>query len=131
VIVIYLVGASITAFSAICYVGIAEPQIKQIDNRPIVRHFVGNQVIVTAALNNCYDIEIPFVAIIEIRDSDDVTVSLQITSGVLQPNGQSEVGASWLPEERGQHELRAFAISDLLKAQILTDVKTKTIEIES
>src|SRR5207247_8252838 len=56
---------------------------------------------------------LPFVAIIETRDSEGATLSIAFQSGTLMANERAAIGTSWTPPEAGIYYLRAFAISEL------------------
>jgi hypothetical protein len=55
----------------------------------------------------------PFVAMIEVRDSSDVTVFLALQSATLEPSGSADIGVLWQPKEAGAFEVRTFAITSI------------------
>lgn len=57
----------------------------------------------------------PAVVIIEVRDSNDVTVYLGMqTIDQMQPYSITEIGMSWTtPEEPGNYQIRAFTLVNL------------------
>jgi hypothetical protein len=101
----------------------SEPVLKDVTGRELDEVCSGTQAIVTTVLSNTVDDVLPFVQIIEVRDSSGVTQKLDFQTGTLSAGGQSEVGSSWTPDQPGSYSLRTFAISNLNNPQVLSDVK--------
>lgn len=86
-------------------------------------------LVLTTSLTNNYDYDLQFVILLEVRDSDGVTQLLESHSGSVAGNGRTEVGSLWrFPQESGQYELRAFAISNFTMPMILTEVKSAMVD---
>jgi hypothetical protein len=78
-------------------------------------HPLGTQLVLsTSAENNLGSQE--YVVIIEARDENGVTVFLGLQSG------SSNIETSWTPEEAGNYQIRAFAISSLEAGHVLSGV---------
>ena len=91
---------------------------------------VGQQVTLTTDVSSSsQQDEIPFVAIIEIRDAVGVTVSIGWQSGTARPQGTAELGMSWVPELPGNYELRTFLVSDLRNPRILSSVSSSSVTV--
>jgi hypothetical protein len=71
----------------------------------------------------------PFVALIEVRDSDGITVYLAWQTGVLGRNSDAQVGLSWIPNVADSYEIRTFVITDLKNPQILTPIAMSTFDV--
>lgn len=89
----------------------------------------GQQVVLTTVVVNNVDESVPFTALIEVRDSNGVTVYLAWQTGVLNPSGQVEVGLSWIPENPGDYTIRTFIISDLETLRVLSPVVDSDITV--
>lgn len=89
----------------------------------------GQQVVLATIIINNVDEPTPFTALIEVRDSNDVTVYLAWQTGVLAAGGQSEVGLSWTPENPGDYTVRTFVISDLDNPRVLSLVVESDITV--
>lgn len=100
-------------------------------NRLPSTSFAGQLVVLSTTIhnNNNQDAKVPFVAPIEVRDRDGITVYFQWHMSELNSNDQVEIGLSWLPEKAGKYELRTFVISGLVNPQILTSVKISEVII--
>jgi len=106
-----------------------EPVLKDVTGRELSEVCSGTQAIVTSVLSNTVDDSLPFVQIIEVRDSSGVTQKLDFQTGTLSARGQSEVGSSWTPEQPGSYSLRTFSISNLNNPQILSEVKESPVTV--
>jgi hypothetical protein len=65
----------------------------------------------------------------EVRNADGVTVSLGWQTGTMRPQGQTEVGMSWIPSDSGEYEVRTFLISDLLNPMVLSGVASSQVTV--
>lgn len=63
-----------------------------------------------------------FTALIEVRDSDGITRYLAVQQGGIQPWTESSYSVSWIPEEPGEYEIRAFSLGDLSSTAVLSHV---------
>jgi hypothetical protein len=90
---------------------------------------VGTQMLLTTSVQNNKALAMPFMTLFEVRDSSGITVNLQLLSGKLASNDSMTVGASWMPEVKGDYEIRTFAISDFKTFKILSPVSTTTINV--
>jgi hypothetical protein len=97
------------------------------DPLQIVR--VGDQVVVDVELKNQDNAVQPYAAIIEIRDSDGITVSLNWMAGSINGKNLTNVGISWTPEEAEEYQIRTFVITNLTSPEILSMVLDKNITV--
>jgi hypothetical protein len=74
---------------------------------------IGDSITVSTTISNNNDNPQPFVTIIEVRDSNGVTVFLALRSGTLEPSGSTDIGVLWRPDAAGIFELRTFAITSI------------------
>jgi hypothetical protein len=110
-------------------VGVATPAVEDASGNPVPEITVGKQVILTTTLSNQNAGSQPFVALVEVRDSNDVTTYLAWQTGTLSANGSADIGLSWTPEFAGSYEVRSFAISSLSNPQILSDIAESTVSV--
>lgn len=105
--------------------GISAPELKFLGST--FYPDMGDRMI-TASVTNMGREELQFVAFLEIRDSQGVTIFLQYHTGLIKVEGRSEIASSWqAPDLQAKYELRAFVISNFTKPQILTDVSIRHI----
>lgn len=115
-----------------CSIQVTDPLLNSTSSVVLVGATLGQQVVITTTVTNtCIEGSLPFVVIIEIRNSMGITESLSWQSGVLVGLGDStEVGASWIASPADSYESRVFIISDLVNPQILSNVITSGWEVE-
>ena len=90
----------------------------------------GKQATLSLVITNDGDHTQQFVELVEVRDSDGVTVFLAWQSGTLDPNGQTQIGISWIPERPGDYAARTFAISNFDNPQVLSQVSESDFTVE-
>ena len=137
--IIFLIGVAISSTNSPAYsqeeglevntYSQGTPRVKDTEGNILSSISVGQIIILSVAnVNSGYDTQ-PCVAIMEVRNSRDVTVFLEFQFGTLEPLGRIETGISWTPSERGTYQLRTFLLSDLTEPEILSAIKTSEIEV--
>jgi len=106
-----------------------KPLIHDISGNLLSEIHSGQQVVINTNHSNDTLEELKFVVIIEVRDSNDVTVFLALQSGTLEPNGRTAVGTSWTAGEPSAYFFRTFTISDLQDPSILSAVAEAEIVV--
>lgn len=106
------------------------PMLKNLAGEEITDVEAGHLVVLTTEIKNNNPRVQPFTALVEVRDSQDVTVYLQWQIGILNPSGTTEIGLSWTPEEAGDYRLRTFLISDFENPAVLSPVVTSEISVQ-
>jgi len=105
------------------------PVLRDVSGNAIDEVSRGQQVVLTTSIENNNDSEVPFVAIIEVRDSSGFTVFLAWQTGTLNPSGNADVGLSWTPEFSGDYTVRTFIISNLQSPAVLSPVEQSEITV--
>jgi hypothetical protein len=105
------------------------PTLKDVQGKTLSSVQQGQQVVLSTTVNNNENQETPFVAIVEVRDSNDVTTYLAWQTGTLNANGHAEVGLSWTPSQSGNYQVRTFILSDLSNPSILSAVQSSQITV--
>jgi hypothetical protein len=109
---------------------LSAPSVRSASTPVTDQIMVGQQVALATVVSSTFDREeLLFVAIIEVRDSDGVTVSIGWQTGSINPQDNTEVAMSWIPENPGTYELRTFLISSLSNPQILTPVASSEVAV--
>lgn len=114
-----------------CSIQVANPVLKSASGG-MSSVIAGQQIVIATTITNfCTEESLPFVAIIEARNSEGVTESLALQSGVLEGIANStEVEASWIPSHADSYQLRAFIISNMVNPQVLSDVMAAIWDVE-
>lgn len=71
------------------------------------------------------------VVIIEVRDSNGITISAAWQSHIVKAAGTASVGTSWTPEHEGNYLLRAFAVSNIEKPRIFSLIASKEVAVSA
>jgi hypothetical protein len=90
----------------------------------------GKQTMLSLVITNDADHMQQFVELVEVRDTDGVTIFLAWQSGTLGSNSHTQIGISWIPERPGDYAARTFAISNFDNPQVLSQVSESNFSIE-
>ncbi|MGH9877178.1 MAG: hypothetical protein ACRD5H_06025, partial [Nitrososphaerales archaeon] len=97
---------------------------------------VGGYATLSAYVKNRFEVDIPYVAVAEVRNSEGITEFLAIaddTVSAYSPTGAgtTPVWIPWEPKKVGEYQMRLFLVSDLdHEPQILTTVYSAEITVE-
>jgi hypothetical protein len=105
------------------------PTVKDASGGAVGSITTGQQVVLTTTVTNNVDDELPFVALVEVRDASGITNFLAWQTGVMDAGDRTEVGLSWTPENAGDYTVRTFVISNLNNPQVLSEVQTTNISV--
>ncbi len=90
---------------------------------------IDQQVQITADLTNTQDKDQPFAYLVQIQDSDGVTVSLSWIDGSLTPSQSFSPSQSWIPTAAGEYTITVFAWESLTIPTALSPQQTTTITV--
>ncbi|AIC15544.1 hypothetical protein [Nitrososphaera viennensis] len=105
------------------------PKAITIDNLPAREGMVGQQLMITTTVQSNLNEARPYAAIIEIRDSDGVTIALSYQEGNMDAHGLTPMGMSWIPQKAGTYQFRTFVVSGIQNAQAYSPVASSEIKI--
>lgn len=105
------------------------PMLYSVYSSPVDSVSVGDKLVIATSARNCSEMDQPFMAIIEVRNSLGMTENLGWQSGVLEGKGQTQIGISWIPVHGDNYEIRTFAVSDFENPSVLSAVTTSNFEI--
>jgi hypothetical protein len=78
---------------------------------------VGKQVTISMSFTTIIENPRQFLAVFEVRNSDDVSVYIAWQSGIVTPKNNVTVGASCMPQESGDYSVRTFLISNFIHSR--------------
>jgi hypothetical protein len=107
----------------------SKPALADITGGAINEVTAGQQVVLTTNIKNNDNQARPYVAIVEVRNADGITVMLQWQQGTMAANGNAGVGISWTPDVAGSYQVRTFVISNLSNPQVLSNVVTNNVTV--
>ena len=93
-------------------------------------HVASNSLTLSTTISNNNEQPQPFVVLVEVRDSNNVTIFLALQSGTLDPEGSTDIGILWQPLNEGTFEVRSFAITELgASVELLSTVARSDVVI--
>lgn len=102
---------------------LSTPSLHNLDGDRIDSVEVGQQSMIRLSIHNNIPYEQPFVILVEIRDSNDVTTDVFWQSGIFGEGGNYTMETSWAPrDEDNNYQIRSFVVSDLDNPQVLSAV---------
>jgi hypothetical protein len=92
----------------------------------------GEQVIVTTTHASKIEQDLTYVALIEIRDDNGLTVFLSWQVGELEAISNKTIGVSWVvPESSQYYQSRVFAITNFEEPHVLSVVEICEISVKT
>jgi hypothetical protein len=107
----------------------SKPVLQDVSGKPVTSPSAGQQLVLSTTVVNNVNDDLPFVALLEVRDINGVTISLAWQTGTLNANDRADIGVSWTPQDPGTYTLRTFVISDLANPRVLSLVQESTITV--
>lgn len=105
------------------------PALLNLDGSSVTEVTTGQQVVVGTTVRNNDAQARPITVLIEVRDSDGITVLMSFQRATVAANGTIDVGTSWLPETPGQYQTRTFVVTSLDNPQALSGVVTSNVTV--
>ncbi len=111
---------------------LTHPSFSNLNGDKVDSYQVGHQLIITTTFTNEVGAEMPYTAIVEVRDSFGTTMHLAFQSGMIAPNSNTTIGSSWVVQEPSEYSesyvARAFAFKSFEDLQVLSEVLESSIE---
>lgn len=87
------------------------------------------QVLIESEVVNMQNRKQPFAYIVQVKDSDGVTISLSWLTAELPANDSLKVSQSWLPLTAGQYTIEIFVWEGIDKPTALSPAKIKNVRV--
>jgi len=71
-------------------------------------HFVDEQIMIMADISNNQDVQQNFAYITQVRNDDNVVISLAWLTGSLSPRQSFSPAQSWIPDEPGVYHIQVY-----------------------
>ncbi|MFY3739634.1 MAG: hypothetical protein HMLIMOIP_000053 [Candidatus Nitrosomirales archaeon] len=105
-----------------------DPALVDQEDNALTDLTVGSQVVIQSQITNSQTNTQPFAYIVQIKDENDVTVSLSWLTGELAAADSFRPAQSWLPEESGEYRIQTFLWNNLETPSPLAP--SKNIEVQ-
>ncbi len=83
-------------------------------------HFVDEQIMIMADISNNQDTPQIFAYITQVRNSDDVVISLSWITGSLSPRQSFSPAQSWIPTESGTYHIQVYVWESIDNPSVLS-----------
>jgi hypothetical protein len=107
----------------------SDPALFDAFGSPLNRIRVGEQVLFQSEITNSQEKRQPYVYIVQIKNSEDMTVSLSWLRSELPPTSAFNVTQSWTPSEPGNYEVEIFVWESIEGNVILLPSKKMVIDV--
>jgi hypothetical protein len=109
----------------------SQPKVRDFTGNELTQIEAGQQVALSTEIENNRARALPFVAIMEVRDSEDRTIYLQWQAGTLNPDAVTGIGLFWTPEAAGEYEVRVLVLDRIVDSPgILSAVVTSQVTVD-
>ncbi|MFB5627079.1 MAG: hypothetical protein ACE5R5_02670 [Nitrosarchaeum sp.] len=90
---------------------------------------VGNQIMITADVSNSQDIQQPFAYLTQVKNEDQVVISLSWLTGSLSPRQSFSPAQSWTSNEAGIYTIEVFVWEGIDNPQALSPPLSMTVTV--
>ena len=80
---------------------------------------VNKQMLITSDLTNLQNVQQPFAYVIQVKDSNDITVTTSWIEGTLNPGATAHPAQSWIPSAAGTYTVGVFVWESIQKPAAL------------
>lgn len=92
-------------------------------------HFVDEQIMIVSDISNNQDTQQTFAYITQVRNNDDVVISLSWLTGSLSPRQSFSPAQSWIPAESGTYHIQVFVWESIDSPSALSPPLSMTVNV--
>lgn len=92
---------------------------------------VGNQIMITADVSNNQNIQQPFAYLTQVKNENQVVISLSWLTGSLSPRQSFSPAQSWIPTESGLYVIEVFVWESVDNPEALSPPLSMTVKVVS
>ena len=107
----------------------SEPVLVDSNGQSVSQVLTGQQVIIQSEVVNAQSKKQPFVYIVQVKDSNGVTVSLSWLAAELPANDSLKVTQSWLPLASGGYRVEIFVWESFDKPTVLSSSRLMSVQV--
>lgn len=108
----------------------SEPVLVDSFNFPLSKVSMNEQVLVQSEITNTQNLTQTFVYIVQVKDSDGITVSLSWISSSISANDSLKAAQSWTPQLPGNYDTEIFVWDSIEGKQVLSPVRKISVKVE-
>ncbi len=106
----------------------AEPVTTKVSSQEKI-HFVDEQIMIMAGISNNQDVQQNFAYITQVKNDDDVVISLSWLTGSLSPRQSFSPAQSWIPHESGNYDIQVFVWASINNPEALSPLLSMTVNV--
>jgi len=106
----------------------AEPITAQVSSQEKI-HFVDEQIMIMADISNNQDVQQNFAYITQVKNDNDVVISLSWLTGSLSPRQSFSPAQSWIPNESGDYHIQVFVWESIDNPEALSPPLSMTVNV--
>ena len=110
-------------------VAFADPVTSQVSSEEKI-HFVDEQIMLMADISNNQDMQQNFAYITQVRNDNDVVISLSWLTGSLSPGQSFSPAQSWIPVESGTYHIQVFVWESIDNPDALSPPLSLTVNVQ-
>ncbi|MGI0012284.1 MAG: thermonuclease family protein [Nitrososphaera sp.] len=107
----------------------SEPVLKGSRGEQLIEAPEGQNSVISIEVINGFDHPVQVVAIIEVRDSNDISQVIQLREVTVGAQTVVAVAVSWIPSAVGQYQFRTFLISEWHSPEVMSIVRATEITV--
>jgi hypothetical protein len=107
----------------------AEPVLVNSFGEKVSQVFTGEQLLIQSEVTNSQSKKQPFAYIVQVKDSEGITVSLSWVTSELPPGESLKVAQSWLPSTPGNYSIEIFVWESLTNPTALSPTRTVSVQV--
>ncbi|MGV7226562.1 MAG: hypothetical protein ACQ9CV_06550 [Nitrosopumilus sp.] len=92
-------------------------------------HFVDEQIMIMADISNNQDTQQNFAYITQVRNDDNVVISLSWLTGSLSPRQSFSPAQSWIPTESGIYRIQVYVWESIDNPSALSPPLSMTVNV--
>ncbi len=109
-------------------VAFADPITAQTSSEDKI-HFVDEQIMIMADISNSQDTQQNFAYITQVRDNEDIVISLSWLTGSLSPRQSFSPAQSWIPTEPGTYHIQVYVWESIDNPSALSPPLFMTVNV--
>lgn len=90
---------------------------------------VGNQIMITADVSNSQNTQQPFAYLTQVKNENQVVISLSWLTGSLSPRQSFSPAQSWTPTESGLYTIEVFVWESVDNPEALSPPLSMTVKV--
>jgi len=107
----------------------SEPEIVDSRGESVESISTNEQILIQSEITNNQNRKQPFAYIVQIKDHEDVTVSLSWVTGELPPEDSFKAAQSWMPDAQGVFSIEVFVWESIDNPNAISPVRSATVDI--